>query len=245
MKYLRSMPLLFATVLFFFVIVKLLRLLRLEKLRKKAQILTYKLSSKIWRLKITQIGELADTPAMLVANHCSYVDVMVIGTLGEMQFTPKSEVRAWPLIGAVVAGFDSIFVDRNPSKANEVQANLQNAMQNGGRLCIFPEGTTNNGREIKPFKSSMFSLIAEQNNVTLQPIAVKYTAVDGQPMNDELWQQIGWFGDTELIPHMWNLGRFKSINVEVHCLPPISHQGVHRKELAILARNQIAEIVMG
>ena len=208
------------------------------------QVLTYHLSSKIWRLKIKQIGELAPAPAMLVANHCSYVDVMVLGALGEMQFTPKSDVRKWPVIGAVVAGFDSIFVDRNPSKAAQVQSNLENAMLSGGRLCIFPEGTTNNGRELKPFKSSMFSLIAGQNNVNLQPIAIKYIAVDGKPMTPELWEQIGWFGDSELIPHMWNLGKFKSIEVEVHCLPIIKHQGVHRKELAAQAQNQIAAIVM-
>ncbi len=246
MKYFRSMPALIVTVLAASLTLALLKICKAKQVRQTLQTLTYRATLKIWRIKITQFGELAPAPAMLVANHCSYLDVAILGSLGAMQFTPKSEVRHWFIIGRVVRAFDVIFVDRSPSRANEVQAKLQQAMLGGGRLCIFPEGTTNDGRTMKPFKSAMFSLIAN-TQTPLQPIAIRYKSVNNVSLTPktcpETWEQIAWFGDAALLPHMWGLGRFKNIEVEVHCLPTINPHNLHRKELAKQAEQLISQIV--
>ena len=243
MKYLRSMPLIFVTVLLSSLVLTMLKIAGKKKMRQKLQTAVYQATIKIWRIKITQIGQLAPPPAMIIANHCSYLDVAFIGSLGAMRFTPKSEVKNWFLIGRVVRAFDVIFIDRNPKRTQQVKQELQQAMQQGGRLCIFPEGTTNNGLELKPFKSSMFSLINDPQ-INLQPIAIKYKSVDGTPMNPQIWENIAWFGDAALIPHMWRLGRFRHIEVEVHCLPIIATNGANRKELAQQAEQMIKNIVM-
>ncbi len=243
MKYLRSMPLLFLVILIVSIMLAALRICKATNARQKLQTLAYRITLKIWRIKITQIGELAPPPVMIIANHCSYVDVPILGALGSMRFTPKSEVRGWFLIGRVVRAFDVVFVDRTPSRANNTQSQLQQALQQSKRLCIFPEGTTNNGTMLKPFKSSMFSLVAGTETL-LQPIAIKYKSVNGAPLDAKTWECIAWFGDASLLPHMWRLGRFKNIKVEVHCLPPLNPQGANRKELAQQAEQLIKAIVM-
>jgi 1-acyl-sn-glycerol-3-phosphate acyltransferase len=241
MKYLLSLPRLFLLVGCAWGVLSLCGLLRASTLRQRLQTLTYRATCRIWKLRITIDGELAPPPALIVANHCSYMDVAILGSLGAMRFTPKKEVKSWFLIGRIVQAFDVIFVDRTPSKTNDTQATLQRAMTEGGRLCVFPEGTTNNGRSLKPFKSAMFSLITHtETPLTLQPIAIQYQRVDGHPLTDADWDRIAWFGDSALIPHMWQLARFSHIEVTVHCLPPISTEGKDRKALCALAEAAIA-----
>jgi lyso-ornithine lipid O-acyltransferase len=246
MKYLLSLPRLSLMIAGAWIILSLCGIFKATHMRHRIQLLVYRATCRIWKLRITQRGELASPPALLVANHCSYVDVAILGSLGIIRFTPKKDVKSWFIIGSLVQAFDVIFVDRSPSKANNTQTLLQDAMQQGGRLCIFPEGTTNDGRSLKPFKSAMFSLVSHADTtITLQPIAIQYQRVDGHLLTEKDWEHIAWYGDCSLIPHMWHLARYRTIEVTVHCLPPLDTLGKDRKTLCTEAQQAIMHALAG
>ncbi len=213
--------------------------------RKSLQTATYRMALKLWGMRLEIKGALEEAPALLVANHCSYLDIPILGALGAMRFTPKSDVRSWPVIGVIPPAYDVIYVDRVPGKAKKAQADLLAALGQGERICVFPEGTTNDGRQLKPFKATLFSLAEQwQGEVPLavQAITIRYVSVDGQPLDDALWDQVAWFGDTDLLSHMWAFAAFRNVHVEVTCHAPITLQaGEGRKELAARTREKILD----
>ncbi len=195
-------------------------------------------------------GELVSGPSLVVANHCSYVDVLLLSTLGEVFFTPKIEVRSWPLIGPLVSRFNVLYVDRKPGRTKEMQQNLMDLIGSGGRICVFPEATTNDGRSMLPFKSSLFSL-AEQwktggHPLPVQPVTVTYLRVNGEPMNDKNWPKIAWYGDIDILRHLLGLFSLKSVEAEMIIHPPIALEaGESRKELCARAETIVKSAFAG
>ncbi len=221
----------------------LLRLCGLHGLRKRVQVACNIVMTRIWRMKIVVSGELAQAPVMLMANHCSYLDVFILGSLRPVRFTPKSDVKKWPLIGQVVQSFDVIFVDRTPGKAKQAQHDLLQALSCGDTICVFPEGTTNNGRTLKPFKPTLFSLAEQwegEEKLQVQPVVVRYTSLNGQPMDDGAWDKIAWYGEADLMSHLWAYCKVRQVEVTIECLPPLElGEGEDRKSLATRARADI------
>lgn len=203
--------------------------------KTKMQRLFFVNAARLWRLDIRVEGELAQPPLLIVANHCSYIDVVVVGSLSHIRFTPKSEVKKWPFLGTMAKAFDVIFVSRDRKDSKITQQALFEALNKHEYVCVFPEGTTNNGRTLKPFKASLFAL-AEQwpyaPSLIIQPVAVCYETVDGIPMNESNWDIIAWYGDDTLIRHLWRLSRVKKIKVTLKCLTPVKlREGENRKTL--------------
>ncbi len=195
----------------------------------------YMTCMKLLGIRCTFKGELAPGPSLVVANHCSYIDVLLLSRMGEMFFTPKSEVRGWPLIGPLISRFNVLYVDRKPGRTKEIQTNLMGLIDSGGRICVFPEATTNDGRAMLPFKSSLFS-IAEQwtggHPLPVQPITVNYLRVNGQPMNAQNWPKVAWYGEIDILRHLLGLFSLRSVEAELTIHPPIQLQeGETRKAL--------------
>ncbi len=214
------------------IILWMLGLLGKMDARKAYQLKSYRALCNAWRIEVTVNGEIAPAPTLLVSNHCSYIDVFILGSLANMRFTPKSDVKSWPVIAQVIRAFDVIFVDRTPEKAKEAQQALHYALSHGDRICIFPEGTTNDGRSLKPYKSSLLSLAEQHDGLVVQPLVVRYTEFDGKPVDDAAWERIAWYGDADLLTHLWSFCKARSIKVEVDCLPTMTtEQDGNRKML--------------
>ncbi len=188
---------------------------------------------RILSIDVQVSGKIVAAPALVVANHCSYLDVALLGAQREMCFTPKSDVRSWPLFGYIAVLFGSIFVNRSPSKAKIAQIALLEKLKTEILVCVFPEGTTNDGRHLLPFKSSLFSLVEASDNLPVQPITIKYLSCDGEPMNEVTWPQIAWYGDATFVAHFLGVLRFRKIKASLYIHEPIYNQvGEGRKELA-------------
>ena len=147
-----------------------------------------------------------ERPLLVVANHTSYLDIEIIGALVRGSFVAKAEIASWPFFGWLARLQRTVFVDRRPSRAHEHKGAVASRLQAGERLILFPEGTTGDGNRVLPFKRALFA-VAEQRvagrPVCVQPLSIAYAGFSNLPMERELRPLFAWYGDMELLPHIW------------------------------------------
>jgi 1-acyl-sn-glycerol-3-phosphate acyltransferase len=154
----------------------------------------------------------AVAPTLYVANHCSYFDIVVLGSCLDAGFIAKQEVAGWPLIGWLAKLAGTLFVERRAGQSAKQRALMRERMlERRESLILFPEGTSSDGRRVLPFKSSLFAVAADgEGDLPVQPISLAYTALDGMPLGRGWRPYFTWYGDMELAPHIWialGLGR--------------------------------------
>ncbi|ABC24563.1 lysophospholipid acyltransferase family protein [Rhodospirillum rubrum] len=179
----------------------------------------------VCRITVRSRGSLVgDRPLLVVANHSSYLDIVVLGTLIPGVFVAKAEVGGWPIFGWMAKLARTIFIDRKRSATGEARAEILKRLAGGEPLILFPEGTSNDGNRVYPFKSALFSVAQETVTLTgeaaprpvvVQPVSLAYTRVNGMPMGRG-WRQIyAWYGDMDLFEHLFALLGFGALTAEV------------------------------
>lgn len=193
----------------------LLYFLRLNKTRARLVRVFYHGMCGILNIRSTVQGTLAkERPLLVVSNHSSYLDVFVLGTLFPVSFTPKREVRSWPVIGFLCVLADCVFVERKPSHMVDARDKMQDRLDTGKVVCIFPEGTTNNGRVVNAFKSGFFSL-TEEVEMPVQPMTVVYTKLSEVPLTEVNSDHVAWVGAATFFDHFWRFLGYRSLDVTV------------------------------
>lgn len=199
--------------------ITLLWMFRCDRTRGRAVRIFDILICYIVGLKIHVNGTLEkERPLMLVANHAGYLDVFAIGSLAPVSFTPKREVRSWPVIGFLSVLADSVFVERRPAHMKEARKNMRKRLNKDKIICLFPEGTTSDNKSVIPFKSGFFSLA--ENEQTDEPLPVQsatlaYTAIGGLPMQDPWREKIAWVGDDTFFDHFWRMLKLPSVTLHI------------------------------
>ena len=226
--------------------------LRLRKPLWRDRAIRFLSRSVLWigGVKVTRSGKPVERgPLLVVSNHLSYMDVPVLASQDNIRFTPKSEIRHWPFIGWMSQVQGSVFVERRPEKVKEVGDSIKRALQAGETICLFPEASTGNGLHLLPFKSSFFSLAEEQYNgreLLVQPVAIAYRTILNLPIGMTQWPEVAWYGDMDLVPHLWNFMKIAPVAVHVHYLPPVTAaQFGGRKQLAAYCQQVIEEAIKG
>ncbi|MBY0354924.1 MAG: 1-acyl-sn-glycerol-3-phosphate acyltransferase [Rickettsiales bacterium] len=200
-------------------------------------------------IRLTQIGPVVDGPALLVSNHSSYLDIVILQAMMQVSFTPKKEIEGWPLIGPLGTAFGAVYVDRTPSRTKDVATTLLTRLKEGRRICLFPESTTNDGRSMKPFRSSLFALTETwdgEQPLTVQPVSILYESLDGKKLDDASWPKVAWYGEATLLGHLWNMFGHKELVVRVICHEPLQlASGETRKDMSLKAERLIRQTVLG
>lgn len=145
-------------------------------------------------------------PVLYVANHASYLDISVLGSLLEASFVAKAEVACWPVAGYFARLQDTVFIDRQATSVLSHLAAMQGRLAAGDNIVLFPEGTTNDGNRILPFKCALFRAAAAQSGgrpVCVQPVTIAYSRFDGRPMGRNLRPYFAWYGEMAFGPHFW------------------------------------------
>lgn len=139
---------------------------------------------------------------LIVSNHVSYLDIMVLSAVADCVFVSKSEVKWWPLVGWIAQVSGTVFVDRGrPSQTNTPQQEMQERLKTGARVVLFPEGTSTDSRELLPFRSSLFqAAVAAGSPITAAYLAYELAQGDGDPVTD-----VCYWGDMTLVPHFIKL----------------------------------------
>ena len=201
----------------------------------------------IWGIRIARRGALSAVAPLLVAsNHTTYLDVIVLGALGPLIFTPKAEIARWPLIGPIAKLCGAIFIERRANKAAAHRDAVRAALEQGARVSIFPEGTTGDGTALLPFKTSLFAAVEaplpDGAYIAVQPVAIAYTGLDGAPLTDGNRLDVAWTGDALFFPHIWHFLARRSVEVTVTPLAPVTMRGfADRKALAAYCESRIAQ----
>jgi len=194
---------------------------------------------KIIGLHLMTSGALSREADALVANHASYLDVIVLNAVGPMIFVSKDDVAGWPGVGWLARLTGTVFIARDPREAGLQREMLLERIEAGHRLLFFPEGTSTDGRQVLNFKSSLFAAFAGTDQLPakiIQPIAVRYHAADG--VDDRIY---GWWADMEFAQHfMQTLALSSHGSVTVRMLPPINGEVIEgRKEMARAAEDAV------
>ena len=205
-------------------------------------VLHHKLITKIIGLKIDRIGDISkDKKVLFVSNHLSYFDIIILGSLIPGRFIAKSEVASWPIFGFLSKITRTIFIQRDRKASLEQVRLIKEQLDRYGKLILFPEGTSSDGRRVLPFKTPLFDAAVLTNSI-VQPITIRYTHLNGIPVGYSNRSLFGWYGDMDLGPHLWNALSLGVFTVEVVFHEPIrADQFSNRKKLAVYCQKTVTK----
>lgn len=184
-------------------------------------------------------GAPADGPLMVIANHVSWLDIAALHAgCPRARFVSKADVRHWPLIGWLVAGVGTLFIERASKRdALRVVHEVAAALQDGQTIAVFPEGTTSDGRGVLPFHANLLQA-AIVGGARIQPAVLRFSDPD-----HAVSPAAEFIGETTLVQSVWRLVSARGLRVRVRWLPPVESAGANRRELAAdLQRRVEAEL---
>jgi len=185
-------------------------------------------------MRVRVSGEPLPGGVLFVANHMSWLDIMILAGASGTAFVSKGEVGRWPVVGWLARLNDTVFVERSARAAVRDQADaLRSALGRGQPVALFPEGTTDGGAEVLPFRASLLaSLYPPMPGVRVQPVAIDY---------GEAGRDIAWVGEEPAAANLKRvLSRRGTLAVTLAFLDPLDPAAVaDRKRLAELARERI------
>ena len=150
--------------------------------------------------RLSIVPDVSGTPegsSLIVSNHLTYLDILVYGAVRPFVFVAKSEVRRWPLLGTLASLGGTIFVDRDRSlQAAQASQQIAQALKDGLAVLLFPEGTSSDGREVLPFRSTLFEP-AIRTGARVTAAAVRYQAADA------IESQVTYWGEMVFLPHLF------------------------------------------
>lgn len=154
-------------------------------------------------------------PALLVANHLSWLDIVVASACWPCTFVAKCEVASWPLVGWLGRRIGVVFIDRQRRRdlLHSIPA-VEAALRRGELVLLFPEGTTTDGQRVLPFKSALFEA-AVRAGAPVVPVTLGGAVEDGAP------SALCWTGDESLASHLPRLASSRRTRMTVHVGAPI------------------------
>jgi 1-acyl-sn-glycerol-3-phosphate acyltransferase len=196
-----------------------------SRMAERFPIVYHKICCRLMGIEIATVGTMSrHRPTLFVSNHTSYIDITVLGALVPGSFVAKAEVAKWPVYGWLAKLQRTVFVDRKRNTSHLQRDQLQQRLVAGDNLILFPEGTSNDGNRVLPFRSALLS-VAEASSaeapLVIQPVSVAYVALNGIPMGHGLRPLVAWYGDMTLGPHLWQFSRLGKVTVVVEFHPPV------------------------
>jgi 1-acyl-sn-glycerol-3-phosphate acyltransferase len=244
----------------FYVVVCSLVLVPLQILSMKTGLWPETVLLKIWHsmilralgLRVHLKGAIArERPLLVVANHISWTDIMVLASFVDVKFIARADMEGWPLIGMLSKLQRTVFIERERKRTSGDQASeIARRMAKGDAMVLFAEGSTSDGNLVLPFKSTLFGAasmaISEgaADQVFIQPVAIVYTRLHGVPMGRRHRPIAAWIGDQDLMPHLKVLLAEGALDAEVHFGEPVPFsKGSNRKETARAMEAEVRQMV--
>jgi 1-acyl-sn-glycerol-3-phosphate acyltransferase len=174
-------------------------------------------------------------PVLLVANHISWLDILVMHAARHCRFVSKADVRRWPLIGTLATGAGTLYIERKSRRdAMRVVHHMAESLKRGEVVAVFPEGTTSNGVAMLPFHGNLIQA-AISANAPVQPVALSF--LDSKTRAVSLAPC--YIDEDTLVMSIWRTLTARSITAVVHYGEPQTAQGRDRRTWASDLRSAV------
>lgn len=203
-------------------------------------------------IRIHEVGSRsAVTPLLILSNHASWLDILVIGARTPVVFVAKSEIAKWPLFGWLAKLQRTIFVERERRQTTGVTAReIGERMVSGDAVVLFAEGTSSDGIRVLPFRSALVGAVhhalgesTHHDKVMVQPMSLAYVGFGGLPVGRALHQRIAWYGDVDLVPHLIGIIASGAIDVTVTWGDAVAYDTTaDRKQIARHAETAVRQM---
>jgi lyso-ornithine lipid O-acyltransferase len=191
---------------------------------------------KVLAVTIDVQGAKPQVPCLIVVNHVSWLDIVILSAVLPCAFVAKREVGSWPLFGTMARLQRTVFVDRDKRHATAAARDgVADRLAGGETLVLFPEGTSGDGSSVRPFKTSLFG--AATSETPIVPASLAYLSQWNMPLTRRQRPAVAWYGDMKLAPHLWQALAAGPIHVLVVFHDTL--QGTDRKETAKQAETRV------
>ena len=220
-------------------------------LARRLPILFHRAALATLGVRVTLVGRpTADRPLLILANHLSWLDILVLGALMPVSFVAKSEVADWPIFGLLARLQRTVFVERAARRKSGDQARaIGERLAAGDAVVLFAEGTTGDGTTLLPFRSTLVGAArmamdgGGHAHVAVQPVTIAFTRRQGLPMGIADRLAYSWVGDIDLLPHLLMVAGEAALDVTVAFEAPLAFDReadrkavTKRAEMAVRAR---------
>lgn len=193
----------------------------------------------IWGIDLEVRGRpVMQGPALLVCNHISWLDILVIHATKHCRFVSKSELRDWPMLGTLATGGGTLYIERAQRKdAMRMVKDMAQSLKNGEVLAVFPEGTTGDGVDILPFHANLIQS-AIDGDAPVQPMALQF--IDSQ--TNTLSMAARYIDDDTLLGSVWSTLNARHLKAIVNFGDLQSANGRDRRVWAHDLRNVVMDL---
>ena len=190
-------------------------------------------------IRVSVTGQPAKAPCLVVSNHISWLDILVLGSAVPVVFLSKAEVAHWPAISRLARAGGTLFIERgSEGAARHSIERMRKAFKRQQNVAIFPEGTTGKGQIVLPFHPRLFAAAIE-SGTQVQPVALRYPHPEG------VHPKVPYVDDQTLIPSILGILGCASIRAEVFIGPAVNPGDLDRRHLADRAREFVVGVVEG
>jgi 1-acyl-sn-glycerol-3-phosphate acyltransferase len=221
----------------------LFSLIRLPKRQSPIVRLWYRLVLKLMCAEVTVVNKskLRRGQKIFLGNHISYVDILCLGAAFDCFFVAKIDVAGWPVFGFLSKIGGTIFISRARAAVKKQVNVMRRHIQAGQSLFLFPEGTSTNGFEVLPFKSSLLHVMEMPQPPVAQPVTIQYTHLNGRRIDTSVkMDKLAWYGDMTLAPHLWSLFGQKSFKAKITLHQALSlSEEMNVKQLTLAAHEAV------
>ncbi|KAB2867468.1 MAG: 1-acyl-sn-glycerol-3-phosphate acyltransferase [Bauldia sp.] len=196
-----------------------------------------RVARRVIGLRVEVVGAPAQPPLLIAANHLSWLDITLLGSVLPVSFIAKAEVAGWPVLGTLARLQRTVFIDRTrrAETARAAEA-IARRVGDGDVMVLFAEGTTGDAARVLPFRSALIgaaAVAAGSSSITVQPVALAYTRIRGLPTGYADRPRLAWYGDMEFLPHFRHVVDLGAIDAVVAFGEPIVLGPDHdRKQVA-------------
>lgn len=177
-------------------------------------------------------------PVLLVSNHISWLDIIVIHATGHCRFVSKADVQHWPVVGTLATGAGTLYIERESRRdALRVVHHMAERLQAGDVLAVFPEGTTGDGSTVLPFHANLLQA-AISAQASVQPLALHFVDGATQAMSFDAC----YIGDDTLLQSLWRTLRSRDVQAVVSYGVPQLSEGRDRRAWAADLRDAVVAL---
>ena len=203
-----------------------------------------------------------DRAVLVVSNHASWLDIIVLSAVAPVSFVAKKDVANWPFVATLARLQRTVFVDRErPNSVGDTTSEIVARLAEGDAIVLFAEGTSSDGNRVLPFKTSLFAAAKPSGaaapdanplpaGALVQTVAIAYTRRNGLPLGWAGRRAIGYYGDIGMGANAWDILSGGPIEATVRIAEPVPLADFKdRKDLARRAeravRAGLVEILRG